>query len=215
MRRAGTTALAAALVGGLVGGAGTLVALMARGRLTLDTGWGRTVTPLRARTVHFQASREEVFDYLAAPYLGRTPAALRGHLQVWERGEDLVIASHFSRLAGYTAETVEAVRFERPARIAFRHLRGPVPHAVESFELFDEPDGCRLEYRGEVGLDWWFAGRWAARWWVGPTWDRVIAESLAASKEGVEELAARRHARAARSEPAGENADQTTATKDA
>jgi len=188
---AGVTKL---LGGTVVAGVATLVALMARGRLTLDTGWGRTVTPLRPRTVRIAAAREQVFDFLA------TPASLRGHLQVWERGDDLVVASHFSRVAGYTAETVEAVRFERPSRISFRHLRGPVPHVVESFELFEEADGTRLEYRGEIGLDFWFAGRAAAKWWVVPTWDRVVGESLDASKAGVEELAARRQHRSERAQ---------------
>jgi len=209
VRRPGAPAVATALAAGLVGGAGTLVALMARGRLTLDTGWGRSITPLRPRTVRFEASREQVFDYLAAPYLGRTPAAMRDHLRVWERSEDLVIASHFSELAGYTAETVEAVHFERPSRITFRHLRGPVPHAVESFELTEEDGGTRLEYAGEVGLDWWFAGRAAAKWWVVPTWDRVVAASLASSKDGVEALAARRRARTTEGDQAA------TATNDA
>ncbi len=185
------------LSGALLGGVGTLIALMARGRLTLDTGWGRSVTALRPRTMQFAAPREVVFDFLEAPYLGRTPKMLQDHLRVWERGEDLVIASHFSRLSGYTAETVEAVRFERPSRITFRHLRGPVPHAEESFELFDDAGGTRLEYRGEVGLDFWFLGRWAARWWVVPAWDRVVHESLDSAGEGIEQLAA---ARARRSE---------------
>jgi hypothetical protein len=210
VKRPAAPAVATALAAGFVGGAGTLVALMARGRLTLDTAWGRSITPLRPRTVRFEVPREEVFDYLAAPYLGRTPAALRDHLRVWERGDDLVIASHFSELAGYTAETVEAVHFERPARITFRHLRGPVPHAVESFTLFDEDGGTRLEYEGEVGLDGWSVGRVAARWWVVPAWDRVVTESLAASKDGVEALAARRRARAT-----GDDGQTPTATKDA
>jgi hypothetical protein len=153
-----------------------------------------------------------VFDYLAAPYLGRTPAAQREHLAVWERGDDLVVAEHRSRLQGYTAQTVEAVHFERPTRIGFRHLRGPVPHAVESFELFDDGDGTRLEYRGEIGLDWWFLGRWAARWWVVPTWDGVVSASLEASREGVEELSARRRVR---TERAGNADGQATATNDA
>jgi hypothetical protein len=180
------------LGGALIGGVGTLVALMARGRLTLDTGWGRTVTPLRSRTLRVAAPRETVFDYLATPYLGRTPQTMQDHLRVWERGENFVIASHFSRVSGYTAETVEAVWFERPSRITFRHLRGPVPHAAESFELFDDAGGTRLEYRGEVGLDFWFLGRVAARWWVVPAWDRVVQASLDSAREGSEKLAAAR-----------------------
>ncbi len=163
----------------------------------------------------FEAPREQVFDYLAAPYLGRTPAAMGDHLRVWERGEDLVIASHFSQLAGYTAETVEAVHFERPNHITFRHLRGPVPHAFESFDLFDDARGTRLEYSGEIGLDWWYAGRAAAKWWVVPTWDRVVTASLVASKQGVEQLAARRRARGVRADAAGDDVDHAaTATKD-
>jgi hypothetical protein len=196
-----TKLLATKLLGAaLVGGAGALVALMARGRLTLDTGWGRTITPLRSRTVHFAAPRELVFDYLAAPYLGRTPKSAQEHPRVWERSENLAIASHFSRLAGYTAETVEAVHFERPTRITFRHLRGPVPHAVESFELSDDNDETVLEYRGEVGLDFWFAGKFAARWWVVPTWDGVVRASLDSAQEGVAALAAARARRAQRND---------------
>ena len=39
----------------LVGGTATLVSLMARGRLTLDTGWGRTITALGPITVTIAA----------------------------------------------------------------------------------------------------------------------------------------------------------------
>ena len=95
----------------LVGGIGSLVSLMARGRLTLDTGWGRTVTPVGPITMRIAAPRELVFDYLASPYLGRASREARRHLDVWERGSDMVVAAHVSLLRGYTAETVEAVCF--------------------------------------------------------------------------------------------------------
>lgn len=181
-----------ALAACLFSGVGALVALMARGRLTLDTGWGRTTTELGPITIRIEAPRERVFDFIAAPYLGRTPRAQREHLRVWERGSDMVVAAHFSRLAGYTAETVEAVRFERPERVHFRHLRSPVPHAVESFELTEEHGGTLLEYRGEIGLDFWGMGKLAAERWVRPTWERVVRESLETTKQGVEDLAAAR-----------------------
>ena len=76
--------------------------------------------------------------------LRRTSAARHARcadLEVWERGADMVVASHRSRLSGYTAETLEAVRFERPDRITFRHLRGPSRTPTESFELVDHDDG--------------------------------------------------------------------------
>ncbi len=184
----------------LLSGAGSLVVLMARGRLTLDTGWGRTNTSLGPITVRIDAPRDLVFDFISSPYLGRTPRAQREHLHVWERSTDMVVAAHSSRLSGYTAETVEAVRFERPERVHFRHLRGPVPHAVERFELTEEQGRTVLEYRGEIGLDFWAVGRLAAGVWVRPTWERVVRESLETTKQGVEVLAT---ARARRSSPSG------------
>jgi hypothetical protein len=190
--RMGTRLLGAALVGGV----GSLVALMARGRLTLDTGWGRTTTPVGPLTVRIAAPRPLVFDFIGSPYLGRTPRSARGHVDVWVRGSDMVVAAHHSKLPGYTAETVEAVQFERPERVTFRHLRGPVPYALETFDLVEAGDETVLEYRGEVGLDFWVVGALAARWWVVPAWERVVRESLDATREGVETLASARARRA-------------------
>src|SRR5256885_17254928 len=61
---------------------------------------------------------------------------------------------------GLTATTVETVRFERPERIGFRLLRGPVPHVVETFELRESGDRTELEYQGELGTDLWRLGAW-------------------------------------------------------
>lgn len=185
-----------ALAVALVLGVATLVALMATGRLTLDTGWGRTSHQLGPLHVTFDAPRELVFEQLSAPYLGQLPRDMRDTLEVVARGEDLVVAAHHTDLGWYTATTVEAVGFEPPDRITFRHLRGPVPHAVEEFvlEAVDE-DRTELTYQGEVGLDWWFAGWLAARYWVRPVWERQVAGHLDAVKPAVEERARRRRGR--------------------
>ena len=91
-------------------------ALVARAGLTLDIGVGRRLRPLGPITLDIAASPEIVFDVIAAPYLGRTPRALRSKLEVIERGADLVLAAHFTPVApGLTVTTVETVRFERPA----------------------------------------------------------------------------------------------------
>lgn len=180
----------------LVLGVSTLVGLMAKGWLTLDTGWGRTTHELGPLVVRFDAPRELVFEQLSGPYLGQVPKDLRHKLEVVARSEDLVVAAHHSDLGWYTATTVEAVGFEPPDRISFRHLRGPVPHAVEEFVL-EEVDAGRTEltYRGEVGLDWWLVGWLAARYWVIPVWERQVAGHLDTVKPTVEERARRRRRR--------------------
>jgi hypothetical protein len=75
-------------------------------------------------------SREQVFDLIAEPYLGRAPRALADKVRVLERGSDMVLAAHFTPLGGrlgLVAQPVETVRFIRPERLDFRLVRGPVP----------------------------------------------------------------------------------------
>ena len=116
---------------------------------------------------------------IAAPYLARTPRALQRELSVWERGTDMVLAAHFTRVKCGTTTTVETVRFERPERIHFRVVRGPVPHVVESFALTEIDGGTRLTWQGELGTDFWSAGNW----WGGRVarqWERTVRRSMKA-----------------------------------
>ncbi len=63
--------------------------LLASGALTLDVGIGRRTGTLGPVSWEIPADREVVFDVIAGPYLERTPRALEGKLQVWERGADM------------------------------------------------------------------------------------------------------------------------------
>jgi hypothetical protein len=176
-------------VGACVGGSAVGLALVVRGALTLDLGLGRRLRPLGPMLVSIAAPRETVFEVIAAPYLGRTPRAMAAKLEVLERGSDMVLAAHFTALgAGLTATTVETVRFERPERVAFRLLRGPVPHVLETFELGETEDGTELEYRGELGTDLWRLGsRWGEL--VATRWQAMVAESLAGIRAEAERRA--------------------------
>jgi len=149
-----------------------------RGALALDLGIGRRVRPLGSLRIHIAAPQEVVFDVIAEPYLGRAPRALSDKLRVLERGSDLVLAAHFTDVGrGLTATTVETVRFERPERIAFRLVRGPVPHVLETFELRDLDGETDFEYRGELGTDLWALGqRWGSL--VARRWEQTVATSL-------------------------------------
>lgn len=164
---------------------------LVRGGLTLDLGVGRTMRPLGPLVVPIAAPRETVFDVVAAPYLGRPTRALAEKLQVLERGEDLVLAAHFTKVGKRVATTVETVRFERPERVHFRLVRGPVPHVVEEFALSETAEGTELTYTGELGTDLWAVGRWwGAR--VAAKWEAAVGGSLAAVRAEAERQAARR-----------------------
>jgi hypothetical protein len=120
-----------------------------------------------------------VFDVIAGPYLDRTPKALENELAVWQRGSDMVLAAHFTTVKCGTTTTVETVRFDRPDRIDFRVVRGPVPHVAESFTLHREKDGTRLRWDGEMGTDFWAAGVWWGRR-VALQWERAVRRSVVA-----------------------------------
>jgi hypothetical protein len=149
-------------------GVGAYLSLV-RGALTVDLGVGRRARPFGPLTAHIAAPRETVFDVIAAPYLGTIPRAMRDELEVLERGSDMVLAAHFTPVGRLTATTVETVAFERPHRVAFRLVRGPVPHVVERFALQRRDGGTLLVYTGELGTDLWRLGQWwgdcvAATW---------------------------------------------------
>jgi hypothetical protein len=163
--------------------------LLAMGRLHLDLGWGRSIHELGPITVGIGAPRELVFEIIAAPYTGRTPA--ESGIEVLARGEDLVVATHHTRVHFYTARTVEVIDFEPPTRVSFRHLTGPVPHAVEEFVLEESGGGTELRYGGELGIDFFILGRIAGRYWVRPQWERVVRDHLEDLRQRAEQLAKR------------------------
>jgi hypothetical protein len=153
--------------------------LLTTGAATIDVGVGRRVRSLGPRSWDIAAGRELVFDVIAGPYLGQTPRALEDKLQVWERGSDMVLAAHFTPVKCGVATTLETVRFERPGRIDFRVVRGPVPHVLESYVLDETENGTRLTWSGELGTDFWAIGAW----WgdrVARAWDKAVRASLEA-----------------------------------
>lgn len=181
-------AVVAASGGGAVAGYLGLVT----GAMPLDVGVGRRTRPLGPQAVCIKAPADVVFDVIAQPYLGRATRAMREKVRVLERGSDMVLAEHFTPMAGgrLTATTVETVRFTRPGRVDFRLVRGPVPAVVESFQLSEHETGTRLEYRGELSTDGWALGeRWGMV--VARRWEEAVAGSLASVRQEAERRAAR------------------------
>ncbi len=173
--------------------------LISRGRIHLDLGWGRSLHPLGPFAVQINAPRDLVFEQISSPYLGRMPAALRSKLKVLEKGSNLVVAEHRTKLPLMDAVTVEAVQFHPPGRISFRLLRGPVPHVSEEFLLEETGSGTALSYRGELGADLWVLGRLYGGSIVCPSWESAVAHSMEEIKKGAERRAAARWRRSGES----------------
>jgi hypothetical protein len=159
--------------------------LLVRGALTLDLELGRRTRPLGPITAAIAAPPETVFDVIAQPYLGRTPRAMQDKLRVLERGSDMVLAAHYTTAGRLTATTVETVRFERPHRVEFRVVRGPVPHVLETFELHRNGNATTFVYSGELGADLWQLGQWWANR-VAEPWERAVASSIDSIKTEAE-----------------------------
>ena len=106
----------------------------------------------------------------------------------------MALAAHFTRTPLGRATTVETVRFERPGRIDFRLVRGPVPHVVESFVLDAADGGTRLTWDGELGTDFWALGsRWGDL--VARAWEKAVDASLRAVTTEAERRAQQPHPR--------------------
>lgn len=190
----GLVSLAAACGGAVYGS----FILMTRGRLVLDVGWGRSYFPLGPIEVHMAAPRELVFDVIQGGYSERAPAEVKRHIKVIERAGDLVVAEHRTPLKRLDAITVETVRFERPSRVVFSLLRGPVPHVHETFELLERDGVTTLTYQGTLGADLWLFGRWYGGGIMKPAWERVVAGSLKGVKAQAEARASAQSRRAGR-----------------
>jgi hypothetical protein len=181
--------LGALLVSGMAG----MFLLLAMGRLHLDLGWGRSIHDLGPIEIRIDAPRDVLFEVISSPYLGRTLG--RSGIEVLAKGADLAVAVHNTKVHFYRARTVEVIEFEAPARVGFRHLTGPVPHAIEEFMLEEAEGGTDLRYAGELGIDFFFLGRLAGRYWVRPNWERAVREHLEHLKRRAEQRAERESAR--------------------
>jgi hypothetical protein len=182
---------AAVATGGAAVGA---FALLVRGALMVDLGVGRTLQPLGPFTVRIEAPRDVVFEIVSAPYLQRAPRAMAQKLRVVERGENMVLAEHFTKAGLLVTTTLETVRFEPPERVHFRLVRGPVPHVVERFALREVGDATELDYTGELGTDLWAVGRRFGAV-VARRWEDAVRESLAGVQAEAERQAASAQAR--------------------
>ena len=137
---------------------------------------------LKTQSLEVSAPRELVFEVVASA--GKKVAA-EGDAQIVE---------YESRLGGHVFKTLERVTVERPHRIVYRWLTGPVV-GVEEEILFDEIDDqtTLMSYRGNfqppAGPLGWARGLSVVR----PIFNKLVRAHLAEAKQLAEARFERSH----------------------
>ncbi|MGH2654102.1 MAG: hypothetical protein ACRDHV_07105 [Actinomycetota bacterium] len=170
-----------------------LVVGIARGRITMELGWGRSWLPLRERRVPIEAPPEIVIGVLREAARGTIPGiTARERTVVLEESGDLVVneSVNDSRFGGVRAR--EAVRFDPHGRVTYRHLSGPLPGTEERFDVRNTDLGSELAYQGRIAVDFWGLGRVVARVLILPEYERLLDLHIAALTGTCETRARRR-----------------------
>lgn len=136
---------------------------------------------LSRQAITVAAPRELCFDVVATA--GR---------KLEDVSETEKIVEFKSDYLGRAVTTIERVVLERPDRISYEWLEGPLPEVRESISFREQPDGAT-----ELIYDGWFApGRGVVGWLVGRfkikrIFDQLVREHLDQARELAERRAAR------------------------
>ncbi|MGH2808116.1 MAG: hypothetical protein ACRDKT_12680 [Actinomycetota bacterium] len=135
---------------------------------------------LRTQHVEIHAPRELCFEVVASA--GRI---------IEKRSETQHVVEFVTETGGKTVRTVELVELNRPYKIGYRWLEGPLKSVQEEIVFEEiERDRTRLAYDGS------FAGRGSRHWlvdrlWIKPLFDREVRRHLENAKQIAEKRAAR------------------------
>jgi hypothetical protein len=181
-------AVSAVWWGSLLAVAAVLVAVavvltlgIARGRISMELGWGTSWMPLRERRFSIEAPPEVVLGVLREAARGTVPGLTRRERTVvLEESGDLVVNESVNDSRFGMVRAREAVRFHPNGRATYRHLSGPLPGTEESFTVRGVGEGTELTYRGRIPVDFWGLGRLVARWLILPEYERLLDAHIAA-----------------------------------
>jgi hypothetical protein len=177
----------------LVAVGAVLVSGIARGRITMELGWGRSRVSLRDRRVEIAAPPVLVLELLRQAAMGEVPGiSKRERTEVIEADGDLIVNESLNDSRFGMVRAREAVRFHPDGRVTYRHLAGPLPGTEEAFEVSPADGGSVLTYRGSIPVDFWALGRLVARLLILPEYERLLDEHLAALTKTAEARAGRR-----------------------
>lgn len=87
--------------------------------------------------------------------------------------------------------TVERLLLERPNRITYEWLEGPLPEVSETISFSYADGATTLTYAGSFAVRGGALRRLIGRLWIKPVFDRLVREHLEEAKDIAERRAAR------------------------
>lgn len=139
------------------------------------------VIKVRTQSVVANAPRELCFEVVAAA--GRkveelSPTERMVEFKTSYRGREVV--------------TLERLDLDRPERIDYEWVKGPLPEVRETIAFTaDDENRTRITYDGMFDVRGGLLARIVARLWIKPTFERIVLEHLEDAKQVAERRALR------------------------
>ena len=151
--------------------------------------------PIRLKThrVRINAPRELIFQMMSSFGRGRLKGDTNEASEVISRDGDHLVVRFRTKAGPISYDTVEEITLEKPSRITFKHLSGPLNYATEEF-LFEEVDEFETNLVHDGEFIW---KRFPFFGWLGgviytkPTFERTLVKHMAQIKEASEARASR------------------------
>lgn len=151
------------------------------------------VIKLSPQSLYIAAHRELVYQMVTAIGKGKLPGSSMSSKLI-SKNEDTIVAEFYTKVGLVTVTTREEMKLEKPERIRYRWLKGPVKHVREEI-VFNETDngGCELAHSGEFDLKIPLLGWLVGRLYIKRQFEKIVIDHMVEIKEAAEARAARSH----------------------
>ncbi len=149
---------------------------------------------LKSHRIFINAPRELVYQTLSAFGRGKVKFDNNESSRVICRDGDTIIAEFVTKAGPFRYKSIEKVTLEKPERIAFEHLSGPLAYVQEEFVFNDLDGNTELIHNGEfIWKRIPFFGRLGGLLYTKRAFESVIEEHMEQMKQATEARAARSH----------------------
>ena len=153
-----------------------------------------TPIKLKSHRILINAPRELVYQTMSSFGRGKVKFDNNESSRVICRDGDTMIAEFITKAGPFRYKSIEKVTLEKPERISFEHLSGPLAYVQEEFVFNDIDGNTELIHNGEfIWSRIPFFGKLGGMIYTKRAFEKVIEEHMEQMKQATEARAARSH----------------------